>query len=40
LNIVDAILKGNPDAAEKAMKSHLIKSKEVIENKLKEELVK
>jgi len=37
LDIVAAILDRNPDAAEKAMKSHLIKSKEVIEEKMKEE---
>ena len=40
LDIIGAILDRNPGAAEKAMKSHLIKSKEVIEKKLKEELVR
>ncbi|WP_373496949.1 GntR family transcriptional regulator [Aquiflexum sp.] len=35
LDIIQAILDRNPDEAEKAMKSHLIKSKNVIEEKLK-----
>lgn len=37
LDIIRAILDHDPDAAEKAMKSHLIKSKEVIEEKMKKE---
>jgi len=35
LDIINAILDKNPEAAEKAIKSHLIKSKEVIEERLK-----
>ncbi|SHN31261.1 DNA-binding transcriptional regulator, GntR family [Cyclobacterium lianum] len=38
LDIIAAILNHDREAAEKAMKSHLIKSREVIEQKLKEEL--
>ncbi len=37
LDIIRAILAHDPDAAEKAMKSHLIKSKEVIEERMKGE---
>jgi DNA-binding GntR family transcriptional regulator len=37
LDIIHAILDHDPDGAEKAMKSHLIKSKDVIEEKMKKE---
>ncbi|MEX0883712.1 MAG: GntR family transcriptional regulator [Cyclobacteriaceae bacterium] len=37
LDIIDAILDHDPDAAENAMKSHLVKSKDVIREKMKKE---